>query len=294
MHRSNNAVIMQTEQLGRIEALEEELRSSRGKVAEMEQMMEQDRVIAQLVGDNLDHLQDNMRLTTHINSSTERMARMEHRLGQVVSVVMGFLEGRMESLMEETSESSGSGESDVSGDDQDAQVGEGIGLVAGALAEVMRRDSPMPRETGLIAEMEREAVEAGLGGWFNRNPEDVPESWSGANSDASASQDRVGTTLLTTIGGRTLPNPVRVPDNIVHPAVLTSLMEGPIRPWQCLVWSDNSPPRYSQDLPDDHTSRPGGILLQVGPSLFDLGGEYRGGGVVEEVEENEGGGASVE
>ena len=53
MHRSNNAVIMQTEQLGRIKALEEELRSSKGKVADLEQkMMEQDRVIAQLVGDN--------------------------------------------------------------------------------------------------------------------------------------------------------------------------------------------------------------------------------------------------
>ena len=202
MHHSNNAVIMQTEQLGRIEALEEELRSSKGKVTDMErQMMEQDRVIAQLVGDNLDHLQDNMRLTAHINSSTERMTQMEHRLGQVGSVVMGFLEGRMEGLMEESLESSGSGGSDASGDDSDDRVSEGVGLVAGALAEVMRRDSPMPRETGLIEEMEREAEEAGLGGWFNGNPEDVPESWSGANSDASASQDRVGTTLLTTIGG---------------------------------------------------------------------------------------------
>ena len=204
MHRSNNAVIMQTKRLGRIEALEEELRSSRGKVADLEQkMMEQDRVIAQLVGDNLNHLQDNMRLTAHINSSTERMAQMEHRLGQVGSVVMGFLEGRMEGLLEEgtTLESSGSKGSGVSGDDQDDQVLDRIGLVAGALAEVMRRDSPMPRESGLIAEMEREAEEAGLGGWFNGNPEDVPESWSGANSDASASQDRVGTTLLTTIGG---------------------------------------------------------------------------------------------
>ena len=86
MHRSNNAVIMQTEQLGRIEALEEELRSSRGKVADLEQkMMEQDRVIAQLVGDNLDHLQDNMRLTAHINSSQEQLSWMEHRLGQVGS-----------------------------------------------------------------------------------------------------------------------------------------------------------------------------------------------------------------
>ena len=295
MHHSNNAVVMQTEQLGRIEALEEELRSSRGKVAEMEQrMMEQDRVIAQLVGDNLEHLQANMRLTSHINSSTERMTRMEHRLGQVGSLVMGFMEGRMEGLLEETSGSSGSEGSESSGDAQEDRDSEGIELVAGALREVMRRDSPMPPTSGLIASMERDAEEAGLGGWFNRNPEDVPESWSGSNSGASASQDRVGTTLLTTIGSRTLPNPVRVPDNIVHPAVLTSLMEGPIRPWQCLVWSDESLPRYSRDLPDDHTSRPGGILLQVGPSLFDLDGEYRGGGVVEEEEENEGGNASVE
>ena len=295
MHRSNNAVIMQTEQLGRIETLEEELRSSKGRVAELEQkMMEQDRVIAQLVGDNLDHLQANMRLTAHINSSTERAERMEHRLGQVASVVMGFLEGRMEALMEETSESSGSGGSGASGDDEVDQDSEGIALVAGALGEVMRRDSLMPQATRLIAEMEREAEEAGLGGWFNGNPEDVPESWSGANSDASASQDRVRTTLLTTIGGRTLPNPVRVPDNIVHLAVLTSLMEGPIRPWQCLVWSDESPPRYSRDLPDDHMSRPGGILLQVGPSLVDIDGEFRGGGFMEEVEENEGGDASIQ
>ena len=34
---------------------------------------------------------------------------MEHRLGQVGSVVMGFLEGRMEGLLEETSETLGSG-----------------------------------------------------------------------------------------------------------------------------------------------------------------------------------------
>ena len=55
--------------------------------------------------------------------------------------------------------------------------------------ESMRQDSPMPREEGLIAQMEREAEEAGLGGWFNGNPEDVPESWSGSNSITSASQD---------------------------------------------------------------------------------------------------------
>ena len=302
MHCANNVVIMQTEQLGRIEALEEELCSSKAKVIEMEQKMtEQDRVITQLVGDNLDHLQDNMRLTTHINSSNERLSQMEHRLGQVGSVVMGFLEGRLEGLMEEEQEgtesslSSDHGTSAASGGDQVDQDGGEVNADDGASHQgSTRSNSPMLPTSGLIVAMERDAEEAGLGGWFNGNPEDVPESWSGSNSDALSSQDWVGVTLLTTIGGRTLPNLVRVPDNIVHPAVLTSLMEGPIRPWQCLIWSEMSPPQYSRDLPDDHSSRPGGILLQVGPLLVDIDGVYRGGGVVEEVEENEGGDASIE
>ena len=303
MHRLNNVVIMQTEQLGRIEALEEELRSSKARMVELEQKTtEQDHVIAQLVGDNLEHLQDNMRLTAHINSSNAWLEQMEHRLGQVGSVVMGFLEGRLEGLMEEELEgmesslSSDQGTSDASGEDRGDQASEGDSVDDGVFPQgsMRRADSPMPPTSGLIAAMERDAEEAGLGGWFNGNPEDVPESWSGSNSGTSASQDQVGVTLLTTIGGQTLPNPVRVPDNMVHPAVLTNLMEGPIQPWQCLVWSEESPPRYSRDLPDDHTSRPGGVLLQVGPLLIDIDGEYRGGGVVEDVEENEGEGASIE
>ena len=72
MHRTNNAVVMQTEQLGCIEVLEEELRSFRMKVEE------QDCVIAQLVGDNLEHLQDNMHLTAHINSLQDWMVQLEH------------------------------------------------------------------------------------------------------------------------------------------------------------------------------------------------------------------------
>ena len=294
MHRANNAVIMQTEQLGHIEALEEELRSSRAKMAELElKTTEQDQVIAQLVGDNLEHLQDNMCLTTHITSSSDRMGQLEHRLGQVGSVLMGMIEGaiKREGLTDTSLSGSrglgafGNGPEDQDGDEVNEDVGPSL---------EMRRDSPMLRETGLIAEMEREAMETGAGGWYNGNPEEVPESWSGANSDASASQDRVRTTLLTTIGGRTLPNPVRVPDNMVHPAVLTSLMEGPVRPWQCLVWAEESPPRYMRNLPLDHTACPGGILLQIGPSLIDIDGEYRGGGVMEGVEENEGGDESVE
>ena len=81
---------------------------------------------------------------------------------------------------------------------------------------------------------------------------------------------------------------------MVHLVVLTSLMEGPVRPWQCLVWAERSPLQYSRDLLDDHMSHPGGVLLQVGPLLIDVDGEYRGGGVIEDVEENKGGDASIE
>ena len=52
-----------------------------------------------------------------------------------------------------------------------------------------RVGSPMPQEGGLIEGMEREAMEAGAGGWYNGNLEDVLESWSGRNSVVSASQD---------------------------------------------------------------------------------------------------------
>ena len=69
MRRANNAVIMQTKQLGRIETLKEKLHASEGRIQDLEhKLAEQDRVIANLVGDNLEHLQDNMCLTVHINS----------------------------------------------------------------------------------------------------------------------------------------------------------------------------------------------------------------------------------
>ena len=101
-------------------------------------------------------------------------------------------------------------------------------------------------------------------------------------------------TVLTTIGCQTLPNPVRVPGNMAQPAILRSLMEGPVRLWQCLVWLENSPPLYSKGLLLLHMTGLSHVLLQIGPPLFDLDGEYQGG-VVEEVEEgNEGRDVSVE
>ena len=86
MHHANNAVIMQMSQLGQIKALEEKVHNLKVKLAE------QDCIIANLVGDNLDHLQDNMRLMAHINSSQTRMANLEHQvieLGELFLVVMG-------------------------------------------------------------------------------------------------------------------------------------------------------------------------------------------------------------
>ena len=68
---ANNAVIMQTEQLSHIETLEEKLYALEGCNQELEhKLVEQDCVIANLVGDNLEHLQDNMCLTAHINSTS--------------------------------------------------------------------------------------------------------------------------------------------------------------------------------------------------------------------------------
>ena len=169
-----------------------------------------------------------MHLTAHINSSEAQMTQLEHRLRQVRSVLMGMIEG---AIKREGLDSSEAGTSDASGNSPDNQGGDAGSRDTGAsLEESTRVESPMPWEGGLITEMEREAMEAGAGGWFNGEDQGVPESWSGHNSVVLASQDRVGMTLLTTIGGRTLPNPVRVPNNMMQPAVLRSLMEGPVRP----------------------------------------------------------------
>ena len=90
--------------------------------------------------------------------------------------------------MTESSSSSEAGTSDASGDVPVVRDGGEVNEVGGASPrESMRRDSPLPPTQGLIMSMERDAEEAGLGGWYNRNPEDVPESWSGSNSDMSAS-----------------------------------------------------------------------------------------------------------
>ena len=123
------------------------------------------------------------------------------------------------------------------------------------------------------------------------------ESWSGPNSDVSKSQDQVRMTLLTTIGGRTLPNPVRVPDNIVQPGVLRPLMEGPLRPWQFLMYANASPPPYVEDLLPLHHTGPSHTLLQIGLYFEDLDGELVEGVAKEgrEVEiENESRDVSIE
>ena len=75
---------------------------------------------------------------------------MEHRLGQVGSVVMGFLEGRLESLMEEEREEGTMGSlsssevrmSGVTGNAPDVQDGDEVNEVSGASPqESMRQES---------------------------------------------------------------------------------------------------------------------------------------------------------
>ena len=159
----NNTVIMQTKQLRQIETLKEKLLALEGWNQALEQKLEeQDRVITNLMGDNLKHLQDNMHLTTHINGLSEQMAQLETQLGWVGSVLMGMIKGVIE---REGLSSSGAGMLDASGDDQDNQGGDaGNGGAGASLEESMRVGSPMLWEGGLIVEMEREAMEAGVGG----------------------------------------------------------------------------------------------------------------------------------
>ena len=98
-------------------------------------------------------------------------------LGELFLVVIG-----QSSLEQGTSDAGGNNE-----DDQDR--GEGSGGVGVSLLGSMRPETPAPRKRGLVEQMEEEAREAGLGGWFNGMDQGLLESWSGPNSDASKSQD---------------------------------------------------------------------------------------------------------
>ena len=128
------------------------------------------------MGDNLNHLQDNMHLTVHINSSSACLAQLEEQMGQFRTLVYGMVGGALEGPSMEGSslEAKMSGASGGDWDNQDGAVASGD---AGVSAEGSTRvGSPTLQEGGLIVEMEREAMEAGLGGWFNGNPKDVLES----------------------------------------------------------------------------------------------------------------------
>ena len=87
-----------------------------------------------------------------------------------------------------------------------------------------------------------------------------------------------------TISRQTLPELVRVPGSITQDSVFISLMEGPIQPYQCLIWvNQGDPPAYEEDLIPSYHQRVSHTLVQIGLSHKDLDGEYMG--VVEETRE---------
>ena len=186
--------------MGWIEVLEK-VCSLKGHTQDLEhKLVEQDHVIANLVDDNLNHLQNNMRLMAHINSLQTRMANLEQKLMELGEL---FLAAMGQSSLEQ-------GMLDAGGNNEDDQDrGESSGGAGVFPLGSTRPGTPALREEGLVVQMEREVREAGLGGWFNRMDWELPESWSVPNSDTSSTQDRVGTTSLTTVGSQTLPNKVR-------------------------------------------------------------------------------------
>ena len=54
------------------------------------------------------------------------------------------------------------------------------------------------------------------------------------------------------------------------------------------MWAEGSPPPYSRSVPPCHMLGPSHVLLQIGLVYVDIDGDYWGGGLVEEGEENEG------
>ena len=156
MHCVNNVVIMQTLQLGQIETLEEKVHILEGCTQDLKhKLAEQDHVIANLVGDNLDYLQDNMRLTTFINSSQTRMGSLEVKLMELGELFLAAI----------NQSSSDQGTSDAGGDDGDDQDGgEDSGDVGASPSGSMGPEAPALREVGLVEQMENEVREAGLGG----------------------------------------------------------------------------------------------------------------------------------
>ena len=72
-----------------------------------------------------------------------------------------------------------------------------------------------------------------------------------------------------------LPALVRVPDLVVADGVLIPLMEGPIRPYQCLIWVNQGPPlTYDEDLIPSYHRQLSHALIQIGPLYKDLDGGY--------------------
>ena len=155
-------------QLGWIEVLEEKVCSLKGCTQDLEhKLVEQDHIIANLVGDNLGHLQDNMRLMAHINSLQTKMVNLEQKLTELGEL---FLAAMGQSLLEQ-------GTSDAGGDNKDNQDGgEGSGGTGAFPLGSTRPGTPALREEGLVVQMEREAREAGLGGWFNGMDQELLES----------------------------------------------------------------------------------------------------------------------
>ena len=176
MCHSNNIMVIQTSQLGQIENLEDEVHVLKEKV------VVQDMVVSNLISNNLDHLQANMQLTAHINRSEARWVANEWHLQYLEEMIVAML-----------GEESAPGILGSGGDNKDGLDGdEDRGDSGASIQESVRPPTPALRERGLIKEMEEEAREAGLGGWYNREDQDVfTESWSGPNSDMLASQDHV-------------------------------------------------------------------------------------------------------
>ena len=70
---------------------------------------------------------------------------------------------------------------------------------------------------------------------------------------------------------------VRVPNSIIPDSILIPLIEGPLQPYQCMIWANQGdPPEYKEDLTPLFHHQALHTLIQIGPHFKDIDGEYAG------------------
>ena len=224
----NGCFTVTTLNLGSIEILQDEVDKLKIKVSQ------QDALIKELCVEHVELQACFKQMVIFVAQTASRFATLHSCLQDVEQAkVVGITNGSQSGSG--SSQSGSNPDSELSRLELEGDAGNvGAGGDQGTGMGSTTRKTEVRRElrTRRIMEVEEES-----GGWFNGTG-NVLESWSGTNLDAPSDQDHVRITSLSSIGGCILPNPMRVLSLVIKLGVTIPLMGGPLRPWQCLMYTN--------------------------------------------------------